>query len=339
MKTYLGFTLMNRNEFKNWLMAQTVSRKITMLQNHHTWLPAYPNFNGTNHFSKVIGMRNSHMFERGWSDIGQHITTFSDGMIIVGSRPLERIPAGIKGNNNEAICIEHLGNFDKGNDEMTREHQKTAIFVNAALNLKFGLLPGVEHNVYHHWFDMTTTLRTDGKGNTKSCPGTAFFKGNKVADAKKHFIPKIRKQVKQFPEYRSVFDTALETPIAHGIVVRANTLNVRIGPGVRRKWIGTLNRGSIVDIYEYKNNWARIGKTQKWVSNYYLKSIEYGTVIDDDPKGLSIRTGPHRRFRKLGALMKGTRVTIHETSDNNWHRIDFLDKWVSGKYVEKEILG
>ena len=138
---------MNRKEFKTWVMAQNVSRKITMLQNHHTWLPSYGNFDGSNHFWKVIGMRNSHMFERGWSDIGQHITTFPDGMIIVGSRALERIPAGIKGNNKEAICIEHLGNFDKGNDEMTKEHKETVIQVNAALNLKFGLIPNVDHNV------------------------------------------------------------------------------------------------------------------------------------------------------------------------------------------------
>lgn len=333
METRQGFTLMNRKEFKTWLMKQTISRKISMIQNHHTWLPSYSNFNNNNHFWKVIGMRNSHMFERGWSDIGQHITTFPDGKIIVGGRPLEKIPAGIKGNNNEAICIEHLGNFDKGGDEMTKEQKETVIWVNAALNLKFTLPPGTEHNVYHHWFDLSTTLRTDGEGNTKSCPGTAFFGGNKIADAKKNLIPKVLKVVKSFPEYRDVFQSTLETPIAHGIVVRASALNVRSGPSVLNKFKGKVNRGSIVDIYERKGRWSRISKDQMWVSSFYLKKVQYGTITDDDPKGLKIRSGPNRQYRQLGVLMKNDRVLVHEIDESGWYRIDFLDKWVSGKYV------
>ncbi len=339
MKTQQGFTLMNREEFKTWLKKQNVSRKITMIQNHHTWLPSYANFDGNNHFWKVIGMRNSHMFERGWSDIGQHITTFSDGMIIVGSRPLSKSPAGIKGNNNEAICIEHLGNFDKGQDKMTKAHRDTIITVNAALNLKFVLPPSVDHNVYHHWFDLRTTLRTNGKGNTKSCPGTAFFGGNKVQDAKKNFIPKIAKELKSYPDYKKVFKNSLEEPIGHALVVRASALNVRSGPSVRRKWMGTVNRGSVVDIYEKKGRWSRIGKEQRWVSSYYLRKVQYGIVNDDDPKGLKIRSGPHRNYRKLGVLFKNDKVLVHEVHDNGWYRIDFLDKWVSGKYVDLQEFG
>ncbi|MFK7809391.1 MAG: SH3 domain-containing protein [Saprospiraceae bacterium] len=334
MKTQQGFTLMNRQEFKTWLMKQNITRKISMIQNHHTWLPSYANFDGQNHFWKVIGMRNSHMFERGWSDIGQHITTFPDGKIIVGSRPLNKIPAGIKGNNSEAICIENLGDFDKGRDEMTKAQRDTIVEINAALNLKFALPPSIDHNVYHHWFDLSTTLRTNGKGNTKTCPGTAFFGGNKIEDAKKNFIPKILKKVKSYPEYKSVFKGELETPIAHGMVVRANALNVRSGPSVKKKWMGSVSLGSIVSIYEKKGRWSRISKDQLWVSSFYLKAVSYGTVIDEDPKGLKIRSGPNRSFRKLGVLFKNDRVLVHEVSDNNWYRIDFLDKWVSGKYVE-----
>ena len=85
MKTRNGFILLKRSEFKKWMMRQTINRKVTMIQNHHTWLPDYTTFND-NHFEQVQGMKNFHVNQRGWSDIGQHITTFPDGMIIVGTR-------------------------------------------------------------------------------------------------------------------------------------------------------------------------------------------------------------------------------------------------------------
>ncbi len=314
-------------------MKQEVSRKITMIQNHHTWLPDYTSFND-NHFQQVQGMKNFHVNERGWSDIGQHITTFPDGMIIVGTRPLERQPAGIKGHNDGAICLEHVGNFDKGKDVMSSEHKKTIVHVNAALNLKFALKPSIDHNVYHHWYDLSSTQRTFGSGNTKTCPGTNFFGGNKVKDAQKNFYPKILKELKSFSEYSKVFKKSNKNKvIAHARVVRAQNLNVRKGPSTKKKKVGTLSRGTIVDIYEIKDKWSRISTDKKWVSSYFLKPIYYGIVIDDDKKGLNVRTGPAGSFRKITALPKGSKVTVYEQSDNGWYRISFLDKWVSGKYV------
>jgi len=341
MKTKGDFTLMNRNEFKSWILAKPVSRKVTIIQNHHTWLPSYSNFNGSNHFEKVRGMDFSHRNVNGWDFIGQHVTTFSDGMIIVGGRPLERQPAGIRGNNKDAICLEHLGNFDKGGDQMTEEHKKTIVFINAVLNLKFALKPGVDHNVYHHWYNLfapynrLTDAQNTGR-STKSCPGTNFFGGNKIKDAKKHLIPKIKKTLLSFPEYDGVFNQQKEKPIAHAIVVRANQLNIRSGANVRRKWLGALRKSTQVAIYEKKGRWSRISTDQRWVSSFYLKEVFVGKVIDPDPKGLSVRSGPNRRFRKLGALLKGHPITVYEISDNNWYRIDFLDKWVSGKYCKLE---
>ncbi len=339
MKTKGDFTLMTRKEFKSWIMAKTINRKVSIIQNHHTWLPDYSNFNGHNHFVKVEGMDFSHRNDNGWDFIGQHVTTFSDGLIAVGGRPIERQPAGIRGNNKDAICLEHLGDFDKRGDEMTAEHKKTIVYVNAVLNLKFGIMPNVNHNVYHHWYNLWAPYQrlTDTQNkrhSTKTCPGTNFFGGNRIQDAKKYFIPKIRKVLKTFPEYKKVFKKELEKPISHAIVVRANQLNVRTGPSVRKKWLGALRKSSQVDIYEKKGRWSRISTEQKWVSSYYLKQVFVGKVIDPDPKGLSVRSGPNRRFKKLGALLKGHPITVYEISDNTWYRIDFLVKWVSGKYCK-----
>lgn len=334
MKTKQGFILMNRSEFKSWVLKQDIGRKVTMIHNHHTFIPDYTTFSGQNHFGLAIGMKNHHINVNRWSDIGQQITTFPDGKIIVGTRSFEVGPACIKGNNTEAVCIEHVGNFDKGKDKMTKEHEETILFVNAVLNLKFKLKPNDKHNVYHHWFDLRTGKRKEGSGITKSCPGTDFFGGNKVKDAKKNFIPKVVKALKKLPEYPEVFDDKpIEKPISRAMVMRANQLNVRSGPSVKRKKLGALTRGNIVDVYEKRGRWTRISTEQKWVSSFFLKEIFIGIVIDEDPKGLSVRTGPGRKFRKVGALLKDHVVTIYEKSDNNWYRISFLDNWVSGKYV------
>src|SRR5690606_4883610 len=104
-----------REEFGEWLLKQKVSRKISIIQNHHTWIPNYSHFNGKNHFERLEAMRNSHMKDRGFKDIAQHLTTFPDGTIAYSlGRNFEQTPAGIEGKNTGAICIEHLGDFDIG---------------------------------------------------------------------------------------------------------------------------------------------------------------------------------------------------------------------------------
>ena len=189
-KTENQFIVMDADTFAEWLKDQKIGRTIKRIQNHHTWKPDYSNFRGDNHFNLLNGMRNSHL-KRGFSDIAQNLTTFPDGTVGV-CRPLSRTPAGIKGANTGGICIEHIGNFDEGKDQMSEEHMNTVIKLNAVLCTKFELVPDTDTVVYHHWWDLNSGRRKDGEGITKSCPGTAFFGGNKVANAREHFIPKIK---------------------------------------------------------------------------------------------------------------------------------------------------
>ena len=194
-KTEDKFIVMDIATFTEWLKDQKIGRKIKRIQNHHTWKPDYSNFRGDNHFNLLKGMRNSHL-KRGFSDIAQNITTFPDGTLAV-CRPLSRTPAGIRGANSGGICIEHIGNFDEGKDQMTEAHTKTIIHLNALLCVTFGLEPDTDSIVYHHWWDLKTAKRKNGEGSTKSCPGTGFFGGNKVEDAMNHFIPRIKTFLKE----------------------------------------------------------------------------------------------------------------------------------------------
>lgn len=186
---------MNREEFLQWLGEQKVSRAIKIIQNHHTYLPDYKSFTGKNHFEMCESMERYHVKEAGYAQIAQNITTFPDGMIMI-CRPFDVAPAGIKGANANGICIENIGNFDLGKDQMTPEHRKTILFINASLCKKFNLPVNSNSIVYHHWYDLNTGTRNDGVGGvTKSCPGTAWFGGNSITAANNYFFPEVKKVV------------------------------------------------------------------------------------------------------------------------------------------------
>jgi hypothetical protein len=206
MKQQQGkFILFDLDEFASWLTTLQVVRQIKLIQNHHTFIPSYGDFNGSNHFEKLKGMEAAHL-ERGFSEIAQNLTTFPDGTV-AACRAFDTAPAGIKGANSNGLCIENLGNFDLGHDAMTTAQHDCIIQVNALLCQKFTLTPGADAIVYHHWYDLTTGKRTNGTGTTKSCPGTNFFGGNSVSSAETSFIPLISDSLAGLPDPSSVAGT------------------------------------------------------------------------------------------------------------------------------------
>ena len=261
------FTLFDEAGFATWLAKQAVSRQITLVQNHHTYIPGYKHFKGDNHFSLQAGMERSHL-ERGFAEIAQHFTTFPDGTVITG-RSLEKIPAGIKGANTGAICIEHLGNFDQGGDAMTATHRQLIIRLNALLCHRFRLSADSNHIVYHHWYDLNTGERKNGAGSTKSCPGSAFFGGNKVANAEANFLPLIRTELDAM-----TVPKAIKAPLWRGRVVNTDSLNVRDTHAASGKKIKALAAGVIVGIYSEKSGWVKIDpKAALWVNKKYLEPV------------------------------------------------------------------
>ena len=188
MKTQCGFTLMTVAEFENWIASQRVTRGIQLVQLHHTWSPAYAQFNGSNHFTLQSNMKSYHL-SIGYADIAQNLTIFPDGQVMTG-RSLNTAPAGCVGANTNGICIENIGNFDVGGDTMTDAHKDAIVRVTAALLKKFGLSP--ESGVTYHawWTEGGTSLGTYIAGKScKTCPGTAFFGGNTRASYDKCLKP------------------------------------------------------------------------------------------------------------------------------------------------------
>ncbi len=324
MKTESGFTLMNPDEFIKWIENHEVNRIINVIQNHHTYIPSYQHFNGKNHFERLKAMRDYHVIVNGWKDIAQNLTTFPDGTIATG-RPLQDIPAGIKNQNTQGICIEHFGNFDQGNDKMTTKQEETIILVNAVLCKKFGLTPSIETIVYHHWFNLITGQRTGGGANTKSCPGTAFFGGNSEDAANKIFIPLIINKLKEI----SVNVSGENTPVKYYYHVTAGNLNVRIGPGKNYLSAGTISNGSIVPVYDSYRSWLKIDKSGKWVSRNFGWLLGEASV---NAQMLNIRSGPGTAYPITGTLKKEDRIFIYAT-EHKWSRISVNEQWIHNDYI------
>lgn len=186
------FILCNKSGFLKYLQDTDFRRTVNRIQYHHTYKPDYSNFNGDDHFDDLKAMDRYHEQKRGWSDIGQNITIFPDGLIGI-CRPFDVTPAGIYGANKHALCIEVYGNFDEGADKMTHAQASACTFVGAALSLEFDFTPDTDTVIYHHWWNSKGKRTNGSDGGAKSCPGTAFFGGNKLEDAEANLIPKIKK--------------------------------------------------------------------------------------------------------------------------------------------------
>jgi SH3-like domain-containing protein len=330
METKYGFTKLTIDEFEKWLNSTSVARTIQYVQQHHTAIPGYQHFTGSNHFERQKSMRDFHVVTNGWSDIAQQFTTFPDGTIMTG-RSMEVTPSGIKGFNTHAICIEHFGNFDKGKDAMNAAHRETIVRMTAALCRKFSIPVDTDHVVYHHWFDLNTGKRTNGTGAVKTCPGTDFFGGNKVEHAQQYFIPLVIAALKKTGGNVKLPENP--PPVLRYAYVTADTLNVRMGAGTtfaKATDRDSATLGSVLRVYKEKDGWLKISASMNhWVNAKFTAPAKRAVVNADT---LNVRTGPGAGFEKKGAYKKGEELFIFK-EENGWGRVGMEEKWVSGEFL------
>lgn len=328
MQTKYNFTKFSISEFEKWIAATKVARTVVYLQQHHTYSPNYALFKGNNHFELQKAMKTYHMNSNGWADIGQHFTTFPDGTIVTG-RSLEKIPACIYGNNSYAICIENLGNFDKNADSMTMEQVDTIIRMTAAICKKFNIPVNTDKIVYHHWFNLSTVERNNGNKNNKSCPGTNFFGGNKVADCQANFLPKVKVGLTVTPQ------TAEDTPeILKYVQVTASSLNIRNKANATAAKVSDREAaifGAVLRVYKEQNGWYKISSDkQHWVSGKYTKDVLRASVTADV---LNVRNGASVSFLKIGSLLKNDIVFVNEEKDG-WCKIALDEQWINKGFLK-----
>lgn len=313
MQNKYGFTLIEANAFEAWLASQSISRTCVRVQQHHTWQPRYSGFTGDNHFEMQKNMKNYHVNNNGWSDIGQHFSIFPDGIILTG-RSLNRSPACILNANSGAICIENVGNFDVGGDTMRSAQADSIFLVTAAILKKIGIKTPTNGNVvYHHWYDGNGNLVYQNSGQ-KSCPGTAFFGGNKLSDFESNFLPRLKQAM----------GSGGEPPVGlkEWAVVTADHLNVRTGPSSsasKSDQQDPLSFGSVVRVYErLANGWIRISQSkQLWVYGRYTDTVQPATVNTPDTNA---RMGPGMEFEVARVFQDGEKVFLARR-DGEWRNI------------------
>jgi SH3-like domain-containing protein len=330
------FMLLDINDFRVWLESTSFSRVIKLLQAHHTFQPDYAVFRRQkDHFVLLRNMERSHVLERGFSAIAQNLTTFPDGLVAV-CRPIDSIPAGIKGANQYGICVENLGNFDANQDAMTPEHRDCILKVFAHLCRRFNLIPNSDTIQYHHWWDLNTGKRTNGTGTTKTCPGSQFFSGNSVSSAENNFIPLVNQAVAAI----GAALPAVEPKYAYSGEVAVDLLNVRTMPSSSGAVLKQLSRGVAVRVYEDRNGWSRIDPNRScWVSSHFLQVASskataiYCAQVTADL--LNVRSLPALSGNIMNRLQHGAIVYIYEERDN-WSRIDQdASLWVSSSYLAR----
>lgn len=330
MQTQSGFTLMSPAEFEAWFPTVSIARTLTKVQEHHTWLPNYSGFTGSNHFTMQKNMKHHHVANNGWSDIGQHFSIFPDGMICTG-RPLNATPACIFGNNSGSLCIENVGDFDAGKDQMRAAQRDAILRVTAAMLRRFTGIPRDDRGiVYHHWFDLNTGARLNGGGSSKSCPGTAFFGGNTVAAFNANFLPAVL----------ALLGGAAPPVVAAAMItqfveVTADSLNIRTGPGTSFALIsehGPAQMGSILRVFAERDSWFKISNSKEhWVSGRRTAPVRPGTINTPDSNG---RAGPGMDFTVLRVYQSGEKVFVRGTTDG-WQRVD-IDTWVHGALISMD---
>lgn len=302
MKTQNGFTLLEtEKEFKEWLDKQHPTRKITRLQVHHMALPDYSTWNNTDkrvygdnrELGRTLaldayGKQTWHSSDGYGHYIAQHFSIFPNGKITTG-RHLNSTPIGIAGWNTNAICIEIYGNFDKGQDIMTKEQRKAVIFVYALLAKKFNTPISSNYIRPHAWFTSGGTCLWDyypGKSR-KTCPGTNFMGfGNTKKAFENNFYPLLKaykygEEVKTSNE-TTVANKTIEDKKAYNVqakVINCTTLNVRDTRPDKNGNLGkvkfVLKKGEIVTIGYSLNGWVSVYTDTDYgfVNKKYLEII------------------------------------------------------------------
>ena len=121
--------------------------------------------------------------------------------------------------------------------------------------------------------------------------------------------------------------------------VTATTLNVRSGAGTSYQVIGTLSKGTKVEVISESNGWSKInynGKTG-YVSSQYLSnsaSTSSTTTKYVTATTLNVRSGAGTSYQVIGSLSKGTKVEVISES-NGWSKINYNGKtgYVSSQYL------
>jgi uncharacterized protein YraI len=130
------------------------------------------------------------------------------------------------------------------------------------------------------------------------------------------------------------------TPIEPGTkyVVTASTLNVRKGAGTGNAIVTTYKKGTVVEVVEIKDGWAKLS-TGNYVSAQYLSKYSSSAVIGTKTvtaRTLNVRAGAGTSYAITGKLTRGSKVDVVEiVAGGAWAKINYAGSvyYVSTAYL------
>ncbi|MDR2513622.1 MAG: SH3 domain-containing protein [Christensenellaceae bacterium] len=130
------------------------------------------------------------------------------------------------------------------------------------------------------------------------------------------------------------------TPIEPGTkyVVTASRLNVRKSAGTGSAIVTTYAKGTVVEVVEIKDGWAKLS-TGNYVSAQYLIKYSSSTVIGTKSvtaRTLNVRAGAGTSYAIVGKLTRGSKVDVVEiVAGGAWAKINYAGStyYVSTSYL------
>lgn len=115
-----------------------------------------------------------------------------------------------------------------------------------------------------------------------------------------------------------------------------SAVNFRTSPSTSSKVLGTLSKGTKVEVIEQVNsNWVKIEAYDHtgYVSSKYLSIPD--TTLATVKSAVNFRTSPSTSSRVLGTLPRGTEVEVIERVSSSWAKVEAKDHigYVSTKYL------
>lgn len=185
---------------------------------------------------------------------------------------------------------------------------------------------------------------------SKKCP-------NKASDLKFHYGTPWKSKAKGYI-YITDSISISSKEVDYSVVVTAEDLNLRAGPGTSYSRIGYIKKGTH-KVVEECGNWARLESNGYWICLNYVKKAEENTSDEnvdkkDETSGsnsqapaavdkyqvkvtassLNMRTGPGTSYKSKGTLAKN-KVCEIKAEKNGWGQISTNGYWIKLSYTKK----
>lgn len=127
--------------------------------------------------------------------------------------------------------------------------------------------------------------------------------------------------------------------------ITASSLNVRSSASTSGSIIGSLSRGTKVDLYGKTGNWHKVKVNNRWgyVHSDYVRVLGSGSDDNTQPQqkgevtasSLNVRSQASSSSSIIGSLSRGTNVDLYEKT-GSWYKIKLNNRWgyIHSDYVK-----